>query len=242
MKAAAIIAAAGIGRRMGLALPKQYLEIGGRPVICHTLDRFRGVGSVGEVIVVVEPGREEAFCRDILERYDYPEGWRVAAGGEARQESVARGLALVPSDCDVVLVHDGVRPFVSADEIERAIERAFRDGACIVAAPIRETVKRVQSGGVIVETLDRTTLWVAQTPQCFQRKILAEAMEAAVRDGFLGTDEASLVERLGRRVTVLGGSARNIKITAPEDLAIAEAILKNRESWIVDREQKTERA
>ncbi|MFH0799483.1 MAG: 2-C-methyl-D-erythritol 4-phosphate cytidylyltransferase [Pseudomonadota bacterium] len=226
MKIAAIIAAAGIGRRMGGGLPKQYLEIGGRPIICHTLDRFREAKGIGEVIVVVEPGREAAFREEILKAGGYPSTWRATAGGKLRQESVANGLALVPSDCDVVLVHDGVRPFVTAEHIERAALVAARDGACIIASPIRETVKRVGADGMIQETVDREHLWGAQTPQGFLTSILKDAVAAALRDGFVGTDEASLVERMGAKVTAIDGDARNIKITTPSDLAMAEGILK----------------
>nr|HPM41760.1 2-C-methyl-D-erythritol 4-phosphate cytidylyltransferase [bacterium] len=125
MRAAAIIAAAGIGRRMGGPVPKQYLEIGGRPVVCRTLDLFLKVGCVDELVSVVEPGREEGFKKEILERYGFPKSWRVVAGGAVRQESVANGLALASKDCDVVIVHDGVRPFVSPEKIERAAATAM---------------------------------------------------------------------------------------------------------------------
>ena len=227
MKIAAIIAAAGIGRRMGGTVPKQYLELRGRPIICHTLERFREARGIDEIVIVVEPGREEAFRVDILDRYGFPGSWRVVAGGRVRQESVANGLANVPADCDVVLVHDGVRPFISASEIERAAEVAARDGACIVASPVKETIKRVGADGFILETVDREELWSAQTPQGFRREIFSEALSSAMRDGFVGTDEASLVERAGSRVTIIEGSARNIKITTPADLSIAEAILND---------------
>lgn len=226
MKATAIIAAAGLGRRMGGGTPKQYLELRGRPIICHTLDRFREVASLTQLVAVVEPGREAAFRQEILDRFGYPPSWKAVAGGVVRQESVANGLRALSPDGDVVLVHDGVRPFIRVSDIERVIEAAARDGAAIVAAPIRETVKRAGSDGFVRETVDREGLFGAQTPQCFQRRLLAEAMEGAQRDGFIGTDEACLVERMGRRVTIVEGDARNIKITTPADLAIAEAILK----------------
>ena len=226
MKTAAIIAAAGIGRRMGGGVPKQYLEIGGRPIICHTLDRFREARGIDELVIVVEPGREEAFRTEILERYGYPKAWHVTGGGAVRQESVANGLALVSPDCDVVLIHDGVRPFVTAEAIEEAAEIAARDGACIVAHPVKETIKRAGSDGFVRETVDRECLWGAQTPQGFVREVFAAAMAKAKRESFVGTDEASLVERAGVRVTIVEGDARNIKITTPADLAHAEAILK----------------
>lgn len=227
MRIAAIIAAAGLGRRMGGRVPKPYLEIGGRPIICHTLDRFRAAKGLDEVIVVVESGRESSFQDEILARHGYLPHWRVVAGGSVRQESVTNGMEQIPAGCDVVVVHDGVRPFVTSAQIEEAAAAAARDGACIIAARIKETIKRVGSDGCIEETVDRERLFAAQTPQCFQRELLAEALARARRDGFVGTDEASLVERMGVRVTIVEGDARNIKITTPEDLAIAEGILAN---------------
>lgn len=223
MKIAAIIAAAGIGKRMGVNLPKQYLEIGGRPIICHTLDRFK---DLNDVIVVVEPGREAAFKSDIMDRYEYPKNWRVAGGGKVRQESVANGLNLISQGADVVLVHDGVRPFVTPQEIKNAAEVAFQEGACIIASPIKETVKRLGVDGNIRDTIDRSNLWGAKTPQAFTVSLLREAMQAAFRDNFIGTDEASLVERIGKKVKIIEGDSRNIKITTQEDLIIAEALLK----------------
>jgi len=226
MRAWAIIAAAGMGKRMGGGLPKQFLEIGGRPIICHTLDRFRKAHSVTNVVIVVEPGREVAFSDEIISHYGFPREWIVTHGGEHRQDSVSNGLAKVPVDCDVVAVHDGVRPFVSPSQIDSAIELASKEGACIVAMPIKETIKRVSRDARISETVDRSSLWGAKTPQCFRRTLLWDAMERARREGFRGTDEASIVERMGVAVRVIEGDERNIKITTPSDLIVAEAILK----------------
>lgn len=225
MKAWAIIAAAGIGKRMGGGRPKQYLEVGGLPIICHTLRRFRETGCIESCVIVVEPGREAEVRAEILDRYDFPKKWQVVAGGAVRQESVANGLACIPVEIDVVAVHDGVRPFVTPQQIAESVEVAQREGAAIVAAPIKETIKRVGSGAVVA-TVDRHDLWGAKTPQCFRRALLVEAMEFARREGFIGTDEASLVERLGRTVRIIAGDDRNIKITTPEDLIFAEAIWK----------------
>lgn len=225
MRTAAIIAAAGIGRRMESSSPKQYLKIGGRPIIYHTLSRFAEV-SVDEVIISVEPERVNLFQANILDEYNFPKSWRVVEGGDMRQQSVSNALRAVPEDTDVVVIHDGVRPFVKLAQIEKAIEVARLRGACIVASPIKETVKKVGERGLIVETVDRTSLWGAQTPQAFRYGIIKNAMELAIEDGFVGTDEASLVERMGVEVEVVAGDSRNIKITTPGDIAIAEAILK----------------
>ena len=229
MGRAAIIAAAGIGRRMGGDRPKQYLELCDRPIICHTLDRFQDSRILDFVVVVVEPGREDCFRQDILRAFGYPGEWQVTGGGQVRQQSVANGLKRVPKDCDVVVVHDGVRPFINAKDIERTADLAAREGAAILAAKVKETVKRVGQDGQVMETVDRDYLWSVQTPQAFRRDLLTRAMESAIGDGFVGTDEASIVERMGGKVWIIEGDARNIKITTPEELAIAEAILKNRE-------------
>ncbi len=226
MNAWAIIAAAGIGKRMAAGRPKQYLEIGGKPIICHTLERFRASKSIQNLVIVVEPGREKAIEDEILGRFKFPNSWIVTAGGAHRQDSVSNGLSRVPADCDVVAVHDAVRPFVTPGQIDSAIELAFKEGACIVATPVKETIKRVAEDRHIAETVDRAALWGAKTPQCFRRALLCDAMARARREGFKGTDEASICERAGTRVRVIEGDERNIKITTPSDIIVAEAILK----------------
>jgi 2-C-methyl-D-erythritol 4-phosphate cytidylyltransferase len=225
MKIAAIIAAAGIGRRMGGDVPKQYLELAGRPIICHTLDLFKSIPGIDEVVVVVEPGRELGFREDIIDKYGYPSSWSVVGGGSVRQESVANGLNAVSESCEIVIVHDGVRPFVMQSKIEELVRVASSEGACILAAPVKETIKRVDNGAFVLETVDRGELWGVQTPQVFRRGVLAGAIEEAARSGFVGTDEASLVERIGVKVKVVEGDYHNIKITTPEDIGIAEGIL-----------------
>jgi len=226
MNAWAIIAAAGLGKRMGGGTPKQYLELGRRPIICHTLDSFREASTIQSVVVVVEPGREDDFRERILKGRRYPAKWRVVAGGSVRQESVSKGLAALPDECDVVVVHDGVRPFIYPAVIDESARLAQAEGACIVATPIKETIKRVDRSHSIDETVDRTHLWGAKTPQSFRKSVLLEAMQKATEDNFIGTDESSLVERLGVRVRIIEGDDRNIKITTPSDLKVAEAILK----------------
>lgn len=226
MKAWAIIAAAGLGKRMGAGRPKQYLEIGGRPIICHTLERFRGAPSIEGAVIVVEPERVEAVRRDIIDGYGFPKGWQVVAGGSVRQGSVANGLACVPADCEVIAVHDGVRPFVTSEAIEESVRLAAAEGACIVATPVKDTIKSVDGRGMVDFTVDRAVLWGAKTPQTFRAGLLREAFAKAAEDNFSGTDEASLVERMGVPVRIIEGDDRNIKITTPSDLIVAEAILK----------------
>lgn len=211
---------------MGAGRPKQYLEVAGRPIICHTLERFRAAGSIRGVVVVVEPDGVDSFRRDIVEGYGFPSEWRVVAGGSVRQQSVANGLAQVPRDCEVVAVHDGVRPFVTPEQIDASVGMASEEGACIVATQVKDTIKSVDEHGKVDFTVDRSVLWGAKTPQAFRAGILREAFERAAADNFLGTDEASLVERLGVPVKIAEGDDRNIKITTPADLAIAEALMK----------------
>ncbi|HQC50947.1 MAG TPA: 2-C-methyl-D-erythritol 4-phosphate cytidylyltransferase [bacterium] len=225
MKRAVIIAAAGVGRRMGGNVPKQYLNLLGKPVICHTLERFISPG-IDEIIVVVETDRVESFRAEIVEFFGYPSNVRVVAGGDVRQRSVYNGLMATSSDVNVVLVHDGVRPFVSREQIDKISDMAFHKGACILAHPIKETIKRICSDGTIAETVDREGLFGAQTPQAFRRDVIVGAMERAFADGFVGTDEASLFERCGGKVHIVSGDSRNIKITTPSDLTVAEAIAR----------------
>lgn len=223
MKVSAIIAAAGLGKRMGRDSPKQYLELVGRPIICHTLDKFRGMA---QVIIVVEKDRVDGFRREILEAHGFSKGWHVVAGGEKRQDSVRNGLGCVSDNCDVVLIHDGVRPFIAPRLIAEVADRAQEFGAAIVAIPVKDTIKKVERGDVIVGTVDRQSLWRAQTPQAFRLEIVRKAFDVAYRDRFYGTDEASLVERLGLEVAIVSGEDWNFKITTPDDLMIAEALLE----------------
>lgn len=217
-----IIPAAGVGRRMGSDLPKQYLELGGKPLIFQTLQRFRGFAQVK---VVVEAARVEDFQSEILQSYDFPATWEVVAGGEARQDSVRNGFLALDPATELVVVHDGVRPLISAELIEAVIAEGARSQAALVAVPVKDTIKEVTRNGKIVQTVDRSKLWRAQTPQVFSYALFARAQEAALKDGFTGTDEASLIERLGVEVSIVPGDERNLKITTPEDLILAEQFL-----------------
>lgn len=220
----AIIAAAGAGTRMASDRPKQFLQLAGRPVIFHTLKVFEECDSIDEVIVVL-PAAESAGFLSLAGKYGVRKLARVVPGGATRADSVKRGLlAIRAATAEIVAVHDGVRPFVTVDEIDRTVAAAKADGAAILVAPVTDTIKEV-SGTSVLRTLDRGGLRRALTPQCFRYELLREAYEHAdVNDPSL-TDESALVEQLGRPVSIVEGSARNIKITTVEDLAIAEAIL-----------------
>ena len=222
----AIIAAAGLGMRMAGKRPKQFLELAGTPIIFHTLKAFEQCDVIQEIIVVVAAEEASGF-RSLADKHDLRKTKAVVPGGATRAESVRNGLQAVDeASAEIIAVHDGVRPFVTPDEIARTVAAAKREGAAIlVSAPV-DTVKEVRDGAV-VRTLKRAELRNALTPQCFTYKLLRRAYEAAdVSDPDL-TDESSIVERLGVRIFTVEGSSRNIKITRPEDLAVGEAILKS---------------
>jgi 2-C-methyl-D-erythritol 4-phosphate cytidylyltransferase len=220
----AIIAAAGAGTRMASDRPKQFLLLAGKPVIIHTLRVFEECESIDEVIVVL-PAAESAGFLSLAGKFNLRKVARVVPGGATRADSVKRGLmAIRTATVEIVVVHDGVRPFVTVEEIDNTVAAAKADGAAILVAPVTDTIKEIGATSVL-RTLDRGVLRRALTPQCFRYELLREAYQHAdVSDPSL-TDESALVEQLGRPVSVVEGSARNIKITTAEDLAIAEAIL-----------------
>lgn len=228
----AIIAAGGRGTRVGGARAKQFLEVGGAPVVVHTLRRFDECATVSETVVVVPPGEVKAFL-ELAETYGLRKPVRVVAGGATRAESVWRGLSGVGDRAEVVAVHDAVRPLVTPDEIDRTVRAAALHGAALLAARAVDTIKEAggaddeaEAGGpAVARTLERSRLWHAQTPQCFRLELLRRAYERALAEGAEATDCSALVERLGVRVRLVEGGARNIKITTPEDLALAEILL-----------------
>jgi 2-C-methyl-D-erythritol 4-phosphate cytidylyltransferase len=220
----AIIAAAGQGLRMAGKRPKQFLELAGTPIIFHTLQAFEQCDSIQEIIVVISAAESAGFL-SLAGKRELRKLRKVVPGGTTRAESVLRGLQAVrEATVEIVAVHDAVRPFVTPDEIARTVAAAQVEGAAILVSCPVDTVKEIRDGAV-VKTLRRDDLRNALTPQCFQYKLLRRAYEQAdVFDPEL-TDESSLVERLGERVAIVEGSARNIKITRPEDLVLAERLL-----------------
>lgn len=210
---------------MGGKRAKQFLELAGVPVIIHTLRRFEQCASIHEVIVVL-PQDERAGFLALANRYGLLKLSKVVAGGASRAESVWRGLQNVRAEtARVVAVHDGVRPFVTAEEISRTVAAAEASGASVLVAPVVDTIKEV-AGGEVVRTVDRASLRRALTPQCFRYEILRRAFEHAGALTEEVTDDSLLVENLGMTVTAVEGDARNIKITRPEDIALAEILLK----------------
>lgn len=224
MKVGAIIAAAGFGRRMKADRPKQFLALNGTPIIIHTIRKFDAAAVIGYIIVTA-PRESAEEVRELVKSASFKKAVVVVEGGERRQDSVAAGLQHLQAGTEIVAVHDGVRPFVSAEEIESVVRQAERTGAAILGVPIVETVKQVEKE-LVESTLTREHLVLAQTPQVFRTQILKEAFDLARRDEYYGTDESSLVERLGHPVAVVRGSERNIKITRPTDLTLARAFLE----------------
>lgn len=219
-----IFPAAGAGRRMKADRNKVLLELSGVPILLRTLRRFSAVPAVAELIVVVAKD-EIAFVEGMLEKAQGLKPWCVVQGGAERQYSIANGMAHLAANADVVLVHDAARPLVSLAAIEAVIFAAREKGAAIAAVRAKNTIKVVSEDGRVEATPSRASLWEVQTPQGFRREILERAYEKAAQDGFLGTDDASLVERIGEAVFVVESDYGNLKITTPEDLWMAEALL-----------------
>ena len=234
MKVAVILPAAGLGTRMGKSSAekagtsrKQFMLLEGSPILIHTVRKFVACSRVGEIVVAVR-GEDREWVADMLGQ-EFPAGRvRVVAGGNSRQESVENALRSLGPQHELVAVHDAVRPFIDHETIEKVFDEAAATGAAIVAVAAVDTVKRVTRGTdrvKIRETLPREKLVMAQTPQVFRYEILKRAFEEAMKDGFVGTDESSMVERLDVEVSVVPGSDRNIKITKPTDMDLAHLFL-----------------
>lgn len=227
MKVAAIIAAAGLGQRMGGQTPKPYLRLAGKPILTHTLEIFEKAPEVHEVTVVVHPDDLELCQDEVISPFTFKKVLRLVPGGKERQDSVYHALKTLQreDDLEVVLVHDGVRPFITQEQIRAVIQGARRHGGAVLGWPAQDTLKRVNAQGEILQTLDRQDVWQIQTPQAFLAGLLWRAFVDAYSRNFLGTDDASLLEEIKHSVVVLPGSPFNLKITTPEDLKLAEALL-----------------
>ena len=224
----AVVPAAGQGRRMGSSVKKQYLSLGGLPLLGHVLRVLEACPVISGVVVAASPGEVE-FCR---ERVAGPLGCKkvtaVVAGGGTRQESVYNALLALPPATGIVVVHDGARPLLGPAELQNAVAAAVRHGAATCAVPVKDTVKLAGTDGDVAETLPRERLWLTQTPQAFDFQLLLQAHRRARESGSAGTDDAVLVEMLGRPVKLVMGSYENFKITTPEDLVMAEAVIAGR--------------
>jgi 2-C-methyl-D-erythritol 4-phosphate cytidylyltransferase len=236
MQVFVILPAAGVGTRMAASQPKQFLELSGLPILVHSLKAFASVPRVAAIYVAVRPAemaRVEAQVADYSHQFGFAGRVHVVAGGDNRQESVLKGLAAIDGEeDDIVLVHDAVRPLIDAATIDRTIDAVIQHGAAIVGLPAIDTVKQVERtahGALVTATIPREFVVLAQTPQGFRCGLLANAFAEATADGFLGTDEASVVERAGHSIAVVPGSQVNLKITQPGDLELAEFYLNQRD-------------
>jgi 2-C-methyl-D-erythritol 4-phosphate cytidylyltransferase len=221
----AIIPAGGAGQRFGPGQAKQFMDLDGWPILAHCLSRFDQTEAVDQVVVVVPFDQLEYVRKNIIISFGFSKVAALIPGGESRQESVCNGFLAMPDDVDLVVIHDGVRPLVRVSTIENVVEAAKEFGAAISAVKVRDTLKQVDNG-VIQSTLDRDFIWQAQTPQAFDRLLLAEALAKAKNDGFVGTDEATLIERLGHPIRIVPGAPENVKITMPEDLVLARCLIE----------------
>lgn len=225
MKTQLLIPAAGVGLRLGQAIPKALVDIGGRPLLAHTLNRFRTLGLLDGAVIVVPPGQEAMFAP--LLRAAFPgTRFRFAPGGTARQISVANGLVWLDPDTEIVVIHDAARPFVDEDSIQVSIEAARVHGAATVAIPCVDTVLQGRADGFLEESPERQDLWLCQTPQTFQVKVIRQAHEHARKENYVGTDDATLVRRMGGQVKLVRGTPWNFKVTTPADLRLAEYVVR----------------
>ena len=221
-----VITAAGKGTRMGIEQNKQYVEIMGKPILARTIQAFEDCSLIDEIIITVNESEIESCKENIVGIYHFHKVKAIVAGGASRQQSVFNGLQEVTEHCSIVLIHDGARPFIDEASISACIHGAEIYGAACAAVPVKDTIKRADSDDFIQETVDRSSLWSIQTPQVFQFRLIMDAHRIAIKEGFDGTDDSILAERLGHKVQLVMCSYYNIKITTKEDLSIAEAICK----------------
>jgi 2-C-methyl-D-erythritol 4-phosphate cytidylyltransferase len=218
-----ILPAAGMGKRMGAGKNKLFIELQGIPVFIHTLRIFNTDDHCSEIIMSVHPDDQEEMIH-LIKEYQIEKKVAFVSGGTERQHSVYNGLKNITSDDGIVLVHDAARPFIKHTLIAELVESAENFGAAVVAVPVKDTIKKV-ANGMVMETVERSSLWAVQTPQAFRVPLLKKAHQHAEKMGFLGTDDASLVEFLAEKVAIIKGDYNNIKLTTPEDLSFANAIL-----------------
>lgn len=213
---------------MRSATNKPYLEILGRPLLCYTLDTLQNNALIATVILICYKD-EVAFCRrEIVEKYGYSKVKAVVEGGRERQDSVLCGLHVLSEEIQWVVIHDGVRPLLSPAVLTLALDTAFHKGPVVVGVPAKDTVKKIRPDFTIQETPERHSMWLIQTPQVFPKDVLLQAYSEAVKYGWRGTDDASLVERIGVPVHVVQGEYKNIKVTTPEDLIYVEEMLRKK--------------
>ena len=231
-----IIAAAGMSNRMGSKVNKQFIAIDNKPILVHTLEKFEKCRYVDEIILVSKEEEVEYCRKEIVKKYGFKKVANIIRGGKERQDSIYNGLLALNENTDIVLTHDGARPFIKTEHIEEGIRGVLEYGACVIGVPVKDTMKVVEESNIIHYTPKRSLLWAAQTPQCFWAHVIKRGYEHAINEGIVGTDDSSLVEKIGYNVKMIMGSYDNIKITTPEDLIIAESLLKDMDNLYLRRE------
>ncbi|WP_373600632.1 2-C-methyl-D-erythritol 4-phosphate cytidylyltransferase [Paraclostridium bifermentans] len=220
-----VIVAAGTGSRMNADINKQFIKLNDKEVIVHTIEKFYKNKNINDIVVVIREDEQEYFNENIINKYKF-NNIKIAYGGKERQDSVYNGIKKLDDNCDVILIHDGARPFVTNSIIENAIKEAKQHNAVVVGVKVKDTIKVVGENGNVIDTPNRSYLWSVQTPQVFKCDVITKAYEDAYNNNYYGTDDAMLVERIGYDIKMVEGSYDNIKITTPEDLNFGEQILK----------------
>ena len=231
-----IIAAAGMSNRMGSKINKQFIAIGGKPILAHTIEKFEKCRYIDEIILVAKEEEIEYCRKEIVKKYKFNKVANIIRGGKERQDSIYNGILALNEKSNIVLTHDGARPFVKIENIEDGIKGTIEHGACVIGVPVKDTIKVVGENKTIDNTPQRSLLWAAQTPQCFFKDVLVKGYENAIASGFVGTDDSSIVERIGHDVKMIMGSYENIKITTPEDIILAESLIKDKDNIFRRRE------
>lgn len=227
-KVAAVIVAGGSGKRMGLGIKKQFIELEGKTILTHTTEVFNKSKVIDEIILVVGSDDRDKVKEEMLEKYGFEKVSQIVEGGAERQDSVYNGLMAVSEDVKYVMIHDGARPFINEGVILRALEATKEKRATVVAVPVKDTIKVINENMEVEGTPDRSTLWAVQTPQSFEKELLLEAYSFAKESQLQVTDDSMLVEAYGQKVYVVEGDYNNIKVTTTEDLVIGQAILKEK--------------
>ena len=223
---ALIIPAAGAGKRMERRQPKPFIKLGNKTILEHTLRRFLGITGLSQIVISTSASFIEDVEQILAQCIGGKINWQCVEGGAERQHSIHNALKVI-DDVDLVLVHDAVRPFIKIPHINECCNIAEEMGAAVIGIPVKDTIKKIDRKGFVTATPRRKTLWQIQTPQVFKTALLKKAYQKAGREGFIGTDDASLVEWLGKPVKVVKGSVNNIKITYPQDLKWAELLIEN---------------
>lgn len=225
-----IIAAAGMSNRMGSKINKQFIAIDNKPILAHTVEKFEKCKYIDEIIIISKEEEVEYCKREIVKKYGFKKVSNIVRGGKERQDSIYNGIMALNHKTNIVLTHDGARPFVRMESIKEGIQGVIDHGACVVGVPVKDTIKVVSDEENVHHTPKRSLLWAAQTPQCFWFDLLKKGYENAIKEGIQGTDDSSLVEKTGQKIKMIMGSYDNIKITTPEDLIIAESIARDMEN------------